>query len=195
MKNLPDVDLMELVKEENDNAFEILLNRHSKALYDLVYKRTRSDADTKDIIQDIFISVWKNRQTITIETSLYPYLYRAAKYAVIDLTIRNRKVLAFQEILMSAPMDIDPGAEQITIAQELKQEFEAEVANMPSTMRDIFRLSRDEKLSSREIAQRLQLSEQTVRNNITLALNRLRVRFKANQLLVLVPPAIYFTSL
>ncbi|EHQ26140.1 RNA polymerase sigma factor [Mucilaginibacter paludis] len=194
MKELPDKTLFTLVQDHDERAFAVLLERYSRRMYDLVYKRTRDDDDTKDILQDIFISFWNNRDKIRIEDSIYPYLHRSAKYAVIDLAIRNQRVSAYQNLLAKQDEPFIHPAENSLIADELKLQYEREVARMPGTMQQIFRLSRDQHLSAREIAAQLQLSEQTVRNNITLALKKLRLSIGSDQLIVLLPLSLYISS-
>ncbi|RKR83368.1 RNA polymerase sigma-70 factor (ECF subfamily) [Mucilaginibacter gracilis] len=194
MKELPDKTLFALVQDHDERAFAVLLERYSARVYDLVYKRTRDDDDTKDILQDIFISFWNNRDKIRIEDSIYPYLHRSAKYAVIDLAVRNQRVSAYQSLLAKQDEPFIHPAENSLIAAELRQQYEQEVARMPGTMQQIFRLSRDQHLSAREIAAQLQLSEQTVRNNITLALKKLRLSLGSDQLIVLLPLSLYISS-
>ncbi|EHQ29087.1 RNA polymerase sigma factor [Mucilaginibacter paludis] len=194
MKDLSDKALFALVQDHDERAFAVLLERHSGLVYDLVYKRTRDDDDTKDILQDIFISLWNNREKIRIEESIYPYLHRSAKYAVIDLAIKNQRVTAYQSLLAKQDEPFCHPAETGLIASELQQQYEQEVARMPGTMQQIFRLSRDQQLSAREIALQLQISEQTVRNNITLALKKLRLSLGSDQLIVLLPLSLYISS-
>lgn len=64
------------------------------------------------------------------------------------------------------------------MAKELAQLIEQEVEEMPSTMKNVFTLSRHHALSIKDIALQLSLSEQTVKNNISLAINRLCMKFK-----------------
>lgn len=194
VKELSDKTLFTFVQNHDERAFAVLLERYSTRVYDLVYKRTRNDDDTKDILQDIFISFWNNREKITIEDSLYPYLHRSAKYAVIDLAIKNQRITAYHTLLAKQEEPFCHPAETSMIAGELKQHYEQEVARMPATMQQIFRLSRDQHLSTKEIAAILQLSEQTVRNNISLALKKLRVSLKSEQLILLLPLSLYISS-
>lgn len=194
MKELQDIDLFALVQDHSEQAFAILLERYSTKLYDVIYKRIKDDDDTKDILQDIFISFWNNRKKIRIEDSAYPYLYRAAKYAVIDLAIKNQRVTAHKSLLSGQEEPFGHSPESMLIAQELKQQYEQEVASMPDTMQQIFRLSREEHLSAREIAGLLKISEQTVRNNITLALKKLRLNLKSDQLIALLPLSVFISA-
>ncbi|RPD42651.1 RNA polymerase sigma factor [Chitinophaga barathri] len=182
MNHLSDEDLMELVVDGNEIAFAGLVDRYSKDLYKLIYKRVKDDDITKDIVQEIFISLWKNRHTITVKQSLFPYLYQAAIYEVVDHTLRAGKEIAFKTSLLSQEDHIQPSISQEIETEDLRREIDRTVARMPQTMRTVFCLSRYEYLSVREIAGKLHLSEQTVKNNITLAMQRLRVSLDRNKL-------------
>lgn len=194
MKDLSDKALFTLVQNHSEQAFAILLERYSVKLYDLVYRRTKDDHDTQDILQDIFISFWNNRKKIKIEESVYPYLHRSAKYAVIDLAVKNQRVTAYRSLLDKQEEPFSHSPESSFIAEELKQQYEQEVARMPDTMQQVFRLSREERLSAREIAGILHISEQTVRNNITLALKKLKVSFGQDQLITLLPLGMFVSA-
>lgn len=193
MKNLSDPELFVLIQQQDDEkAFAVLLKRYEHQMYDLIYKRTRSDEDSRDIMQDIFISFWNNRHKINIEKTAFPYLYRSAKYAIIDLFIKNKKVIAFQSLLLKRDEPFSYSVEETMIAAELKKQYEDELAKMPPTMKKVYTLSREESMSAKEIAKQLELSEQTVRNNITLALQRLRLNFGSDQLITLLPIIVAF---
>lgn len=175
------------IQNEDERAFAILLDRYSNPLYQLIYRRTRDDDDTKDILQDIFISFWKNKANIVIQESVYPYLCRAAKYAVIDLAVKNQRIVAYQHLLAKTEEPMAHSHEQAVIAVELKQQLDAEVSRMPDTMRQVFKMSKEEHLPARDIAALLQISEQTVRNNLTMALKRLKLRLGPEDLVIALP--------
>ena len=184
-----DAELMKQVRKGNELAFAALMNRYAKDLYQLIYRRIASDEDTKDMVQDIFISLWKNREKVTVEDSLFPYLYQAAIYEVIDYQLKHNKEIAFKSELLLQSEPVQASSEEKVAIRELQQEIDAEVARMPDTMRTIFCLSRYERLSVKEIASRLQLSEQTVKNNITMALQRLRSGLHRNQIALFIVTA------
>ncbi|MNL57723.1 RNA polymerase sigma factor [compost metagenome] len=69
-------------------------------------------------------------------------------------------------------------SEDELIAKELARLLENEMSRMPDTMRSVFRLSRSEDMSIKDIANQLSLSEQTVKNNVSMALNRLKFKLK-----------------
>lgn len=181
MKERSDKELFDFVKEGNTMAFSVLFDRYGDILLSFILKRISSTADAEDILQDIFTSLWNRRHKIEIEDSIYPYLFKSAKYEVIDWMVRDKKRITHFERLV-LPLANEPvgsgHSDEKLLAKELAFMLDNEIAKMPTTMQSAFTLSRVEGLSIKEIAFRLSVSEQTVRNNISLALSRLKVRAK-----------------
>jgi RNA polymerase sigma-70 factor (family 1) len=173
MEKLSDNRLMELTKGGNNHAFTALVNRYWENMYKHVHARLRHEDDAKDIVQEIFISVWKNRDTITVDENgtLGSYLFQAARYAVIDHFASPGTVIYNEELLAS--MITTSGHEQLEL-KEIEQQVIHVLDNMPERLQLPFRLSRYQHLSNKEIAARLSLSEQTVKNNISITLRHLR---------------------
>lgn len=180
MKTWSDSELFEELKKDNKMAFSILFDRYSDILFRFIQKRIESVPDVEDIIQEVFISMWNRRSKIEVSDSIYPYLFKAAKYEMIDWLIKSEKRnrhLDYLEINKDQYL-IGTTSEDELIAKELAKLLENEMSRMPDTMRSIFRLSRSEDMSIKDIANQLSLSEQTVKNNVSMALNRLKFKLK-----------------
>jgi len=180
MKTWSDSELFEELKKDNKMAFSILFDRYSDILFRFIQKRIESIPDVEDIIQEVFISMWNRRSKIEVADSIYPYLFKAAKYEMIDWLIKSEKRnhhLDYLEINKDQYL-IGNTSEDELIAKELARLLENELSRMPDTMRSVFRLSRSEDMSIKDIANQLSLSEQTVKNNVSMALNRLKFKLK-----------------
>lgn len=180
MKTWSDSELFEELKKDNKMAFSILFDRYSDILFRFIQKRIESIPDVEDIIQEVFISMWNRRSKIEVGESIYPYLFKAAKYEMIDWLIKSEKRnrhLDYLEINKDQYL-IGTTSEDELIAKELARLLENEMSRMPDTMRSVFRLSRSEDMSIKDIANQLSLSEQTVKNNVSMALNRLKFKLK-----------------
>lgn len=170
---------MELVKAGNHLAYTKIVNRYWEDLYRHIWIRIKDDEIAKDFVQDIFLSLWKNRETVTTdqEQRLTSYLFTAAKYLIINHFSRPGIVIANEEALSAAiniPSTLSTDHE--LMRNELQQLFDNEVNRLPERLRVPYRLSRDQELSIREIAQRLSVSEQTVKNNISSAMSTIRFK-------------------
>lgn len=193
MKNYSDANLFMLVQQDNERAFAVLYDRYKLALFRHVYKRTGLESEAEEILQNIFISLWRNRHKIVIADALSPYLYGAAKKAVLELYASTKKKLKREHLLSCTEEALDFSVEDHIAAQELEVVLKAEVNRMPSTMKKAFELSRNENLTIKQIASVLEVSEQTVKNNITMAIKILRGKIKTSYLIQITPIA-YFLN-
>lgn len=180
-KSLQDDELLRRIQNDDQQAFSAIVFRYNVRLYRIVYNRVRDEDDAKDIVQEIFISLWKNRHQVKL-SDLFPYLSKAAFYAVIDWQLLNKKQLSRYHLLLEKDEpSISPVEDQI-IANDLKRELMDAVEKMPETTGLVFRMSRIENKSVKEIAATTNLSEQTVKNNISIALKHLRTRVLSGKL-------------
>ncbi|MGN7722383.1 RNA polymerase sigma factor [Chitinophaga sp. 22620] len=169
-----DMELLERLKQNDTEAFGILFDRYWEGLFLFAWKRLKSKQDAEDVVQQVFMKIWEHRTSRTITYSLQAYLYRSVSYEVIDalknMTGSPEDLDAVNEHILPVFNDI---LEKLT-ADELNELINAEINALPQRMQQVYRLSREEDLSITEIAQKLEISEQTVKNQLTTALSRLR---------------------
>lgn len=168
-----DKELLVAISAGDEQAFDVLFDRHWKALFGFVYSLTRDESHTKDILQDVFLYVWKNRELLYAEQSFLPYLNAVARNNVLMAFRRDKVRVQGTEVLLGRSVRMEQADDRLLL-REVQQSVDEELEKMPFNMRACFRLSRFEDKSVREIAAELNLSEQTVRNNISEALSRLR---------------------
>ncbi|MEO8960797.1 MAG: sigma-70 family RNA polymerase sigma factor [Ginsengibacter sp.] len=172
LENLSDKTLLESADEHV--GFRILYSRYWEALYKKAFHRFGNCADSEDAVQEIFISVWRNKSTIQIEETLWPYLFAALKYYIIKQVYQKAK-RGIQVNLSTEDLEyVELTTEEFLQYKELQSVIASEVDELPERMREIYRLSRVENLQIAEIAAKLNISEQTVKNTLTTALKRLR---------------------
>jgi RNA polymerase sigma factor (sigma-70 family) len=174
MKDQSDKELFQAVRLGDEFAFQCLFNRHWQPLFTLVCKWIDDEDQVKDIIQNAFIEIWNKKESLLVEESVRPYLIAIAKNEVMS-SFRKKKIrLAGEEILIAKLKRVNHPDEYL-IAGELQSAIDNELVKMPFNMRQCFQLSRYEQKSIRDISSELMLSEQTVKNNISEALRRLRI--------------------
>jgi RNA polymerase sigma factor (sigma-70 family) len=171
-----DQKLLLALRKGDESAFSILYDKYWPEVYTMVYRRLRDREVTRDIVQNIFVNLWVSRKEIVLESTLAPYLNRAAKNRAISFYKKNAATFSRDHIFQHQQVQhaIDLNLEAV----ELEAFFNQEIADMPDTMRKAFVLSRQENKSIREIAAELSLSEQTIKNNISQALDRLKKKTK-----------------
>lgn len=168
-----DKELLKEMSNGDETAFQCLFDCHWDTLYTYVYRLINDKDQTKDILQNVFLEVWNKKETLLIDDSILPYLYKIAKNDVMSLFRRNKVRLVGNDVLIRN-LKRSSATDDRIIARQLQEVIDLELAKMPFNMRQCFQLSKYEHKSIREIALELMLSEQTVKNNISEALKRLR---------------------
>ncbi|HLK29754.1 MAG TPA: RNA polymerase sigma-70 factor [Puia sp.] len=155
----------ELALEE---IYKSLWHKLFMASYNILHNKTACE----DIVQDIFLQLWAKRTSINIKESLEAYLYSAARYQVFRY-IRNHPTEShFFEDVEERIADTSP--EIMFQQKEIAKIVDDTVSRLPEKCRTIYKLSREEQLSHKEIAQLLHISTKTVENHLTIALRKLR---------------------
>lgn len=171
-----DVELVALLKHSDKGAYTEIYDRFQPLLYVYACKIVKEEDEAEDIVQEVFIYLWDKRESFHFTSSLSAYLYTAVKYKFMNLLDR-KKVRA--DYSASMQRFINAG-EYITDNYIREKEFitlvESEIALLPEKMRQIFLMSRKQNLSNKEIADKLNITEKTVRNQVNTALDKLRVR-------------------
>lgn len=171
---LDDHQLLDRIKEGDAGAFRILFEKHWEGLYAFAWKRLKSKQDAEDVVQHVFMKIWEHRSARNIQLSLQAYLYRSVYYEVIaalkNISAGNEEISPVTEYTLPV---FSGALEKLSLA-DLNELINKEVSNLPERMQQIYKLSREEDYSVKAIAQKLNLSEQTVKNQLTMALSRLR---------------------
>ena len=185
-KSLNDQELLLLLKEGERAAFTETYNRYSGLLYVFAYKRLKNREEAKDIIHELFLGLWANCKNLNTNTILPAYLYMVVRNKIINLVSRQkvaaRYIDSFQCYLDETQTD---NTDYLVRHNELLAFIEAEVANLPPRMQQVFELSRKTNLTRKEIAKELNVSEETVKSQMHSALKIIKVKLGPYFLLLL----------
>jgi len=177
--SFPDSELVDLLTQGDERAFSEIYQRYFGLLYLHAYKILGNEEDVKDILQDLFTTIWIRRDNLNITGELSAYLYTSVRYKIFD-TLSHKKVAArYIESLNAFAEKGVMNTDYRLRERELTALIEKGISDLPEKMRHIFELSRKENYSHREIALELNLSEQTVRTQVKNALRVLRVKLGA----------------
>lgn len=175
------VDLFELLRLTGENdpvAFRGLYERYKQKVYIMVKRRVPEVEEAKDITQEIFINLWNNRHELALLRNFDTWLYAIVRNKVISAYRKSNVRLRGERFLMDGIEKIDWDPEDLIIAKELNQKIDTILSELPETTRNCYRLSKKENKKNSEIAGMLNISEKTVRNNISAALKRLRINLE-----------------
>lgn len=173
--SLPDEILLKLVKADDETAYKALYNRYWKNLFLKAYAKTSSKETAEEIVQDIFYAFWQNRKKNSID-HLHHYLLAALKYKVI--THIREKIRRQEKINALIWEEADTSTDSTIALNELAGKLREAIGYLPGKTREIFLLSRVEKMQVSQIAQNLHLSEKAVEYHITRSLKLLRLHLK-----------------
>ena len=184
-QSLPDARLAALLKEGDQSAYTEIFQRYKRILYKHAFRMLEDQDDANDVIQDVFLALWQKRESLTIKGSLAAYLYQSVRNRIFD-RITHQKVIA--RYIASIRDFMEAGqwiTEEELRAKELAAIIETEIAALPRKMREVFELSRQEELSYKEIARKLNISDKTVKQQVHNAVKILRL--KVNLLRMMFP--------
>lgn len=179
--DISDIILQEQLSRGSREAFDLIYTRYWGLLY-IHANKMLSDKDlAKDAVQDVFLSVWKNRSNLVINSSLSAYLYSATRNKVLNI-IEKSKV--YEKHLRSLEHYVSENTSygcQMSYVHEkqLRETIERESGKLPERMRQVFELSRKLNLSHADIAFRMKISEHTVRKQVKNALRLIRHRISS----------------
>lgn len=152
-------------------TFERYYKEHFKQFFLMARKYVKDPAQAEEIINDVFLKLWEDGDTITIESSLKSYIYKAVINRSINVFNKNKKEALHQTDMAIFP---DEGYELRQIEEnELKIRLYAAIDQLPDQCKKVFEMSRFDELKQQEIADKLGISIKTVKNHITIALKQI----------------------
>lgn len=175
MSNKPDSELAKAISAADSTAFKALYYRYYEPLYLFLWRRTQNRETSLDLVQELFVRVWNNRESLDAGQSLKAYLYKIAHNLLID---HFRKKGVEQSYFAADPPDETSATTTADDNFELRDNIEAAIDNLPSPVRKVFQMSRFDGLKYHEIAAALEISIKTVEARMSKALAMLRERLE-----------------
>lgn len=160
-------------------AFESIYTKYYGALYLHAYYKLRDREIAKDIVHDMFAGIWQRKETLEITTGLANYLYTGIRNRVIDYLAKEKSKAKYLESLSVFPERDAEATDHLLREKMLKEQIENAVDQLSPRLKEVFELSRIQHLSHKEISEKLNLSEQSVRSYIKDALRVLRLKLSS----------------
>lgn len=181
-----DEELIKLLDLNNEQAFDALYTRHWFHLYQSAFYLLRDSSASKDVVQEVFISLWNKENSSDIK-NLKAYLRAAVRFKVANYIRAGNIRNSFFDQIENLPKNTgSPTADELLEVKELQRVIKDTIDQLPEKCREVYRLSKEEGLSNKEIAQRLGISFKTVENQMTIAMKRIRGRIELHLILVMV---------
>lgn len=171
-----DHELIVLLQKGDADAFTCIYDRYWEKLFAIAYHYCREKEMAREIVQDIFMSLWDRKSSILIQ-SLSAYLATAAKFLVFRELRKESRRKNSRETNLSVRTAISE--EEAIDARFLHDYIRGQVEQLPDQCRVVYRYSREQHLSISQIASILGISPKTAENHLTRALKALRVSLKS----------------
>lgn len=178
IKILTDEELVVLIQKSDHRAFQELYERYWFDLFRIALSKLRSREVCEELVQDLFANLWKRRNSIALKKKFSGYIHTALRYMIINQYNLNDVRRKYNETQQHIIPINQYSTEKLVSYNELFDSINAEIERLPKRRSEIFKLSRYEKMSNKEIAHSLQISPKTVENQITKAIKTLRVHLK-----------------
>lgn len=167
-------DLLIELKRGDKKAYSLLFNKYYKDLVLFGGNFLPDKAVCEDIVQNIFLKLWNNREALIIETSLKSFLLKSVRNSCLD-EIKHKVVVREHEsyVINFDPSD-DMDTENYVLYSDLQAQLDKALDKLPAVCREAFEMNRLAGLKYKEIAEQLNVSERTVEVRIGKALGLLR---------------------
>lgn len=176
----PDIDLLfrRIIENDDQKAFEALFHIYYSSLCNFSFRFLGDQNLAEEAVSETFVKLWVKRGEIAINKSFQAYLYTSVRNQSIDLLRKygNNKRNFVQYDLDIQTQNYSP--EEEMQFQQLSENIEKGIEELPKQCKKIFLMSRDNQYSYQEIADKLGISLKTVKTQMYRAVKKLRIYMK-----------------
>lgn len=172
-----DHELLQAIRNNDENAFSELFKRYWRKAYNMAYSRVRSKQVTEEIVQDLFVTLWDRRASLSVN-NMSSYLFIAIKHKAlnfIESQIVHQKYWDYHKAILQKHED---ATEKTVEFNELMEVIEEGMECLPEKSKKVFKLNRLEGLSISETADLLNLSRKATQYHLTRSLKEMRFHLK-----------------
>jgi len=171
MMDLIEDESLRSIRHDNEVSFEEIYRQYWSKLYIYAFNVLRERELCEDIVQEVFIDLWGKKEVVEI-SDLSSYLYQSVKYQIFNHFRRSKYK---KQLLMRFDLaNVQDETEEVYDKQEVMARIKNVISKLPKRRRIIFEMSKNEGLSNNEISEKLGISLQTVKNQISESLKFIR---------------------
>jgi len=171
-------ELLEKLKEGDTFAFEVFFYKYRRKIKGFATRLVPTQIDPDEVVQEVFVKIWLKKESIDPEKNFLSYLFSIAKNLILDhlKSAVNRKLYFVEEHFQQDLITEDDA--EVKFASDKEERMLSLIQQIPVRRQEIFCLSRFDGLSYKQIAERLNITENTVDSQIRNSLTFLRKEFR-----------------
>ena len=182
---LSDTTLIDRLKKGDKAAFDELFRSYYKYLVVIAHKYLKDRDGARDMVQDVFLDLWKRREQVKIDQSAKFFLRRAVINKCLASKRKSDRITVNTELVNIDKSTDDSTADQVAF-NDINAFVNMIIEGLPDRCREIFILSRKKEMSHKEIAAKLNISTKTIENQMTKALKVIRLELKSKGFLSII---------
>jgi len=164
-----DNDLIAKLRNGNRAAFKLLFEKYGTRLYLFSMKFLREKEDAEDLLNEVFLKIWENRHTLKTDTSFKSYLFTIAYNNIRQRFLKKNREEKYIQVFAEEYLRDSSTEEDMLDYIQFVQETNKVIDLLPDRRKEIFNLSYKDELKNYEIAFKLGLSEQFIKNQLSIA--------------------------
>lgn len=174
MLPLNNTDIVNGVRNRDKHVFEVIFNQFSSAMFSIALRYLRDQDEAQDIVQDVFLNLWRTAENLDERAPIQHYLARATVNTCLN---RIKKAQRQQQYSKEQQFtSTEATVEHLLLEhKELEAQYLSILEKLPDQCRRVFEMSRFKGLSPTEISQQLNISINTVYTHLTTALKKIRL--------------------
>jgi RNA polymerase sigma-70 factor (ECF subfamily) len=177
--HLTDAELLNMIDSSKDAAFKILYQRYWNSIRSFGLKMTRNNnVFIDDLVQDTFMALYKAKKEPDAISNLEGYLSRIIQRKVIDYLRKDERKNAYFNSLAAYASETTGWADENLIMKDFQELVRKGVDQMPEGVKQIMKMNNEQYMEKYEIAEALEISEETVKNQLYKGRKRLRSMLK-----------------
>ncbi len=171
-------EIIRRLKSDDKSALDELFGHYYPRLYQFSRSILKIENEIDDILQEVFVKIWLNRQKIGNAETFNAYIFTITKNEVLNLIRKRLRDQTFRDQLFLRSVAEEYQLENQLEFEEIKTRIDQIVVKLPKKRQQIFILSRTNGLSNKEISDQLNISEKTVEDHITHAIKQIKRSMK-----------------
>jgi RNA polymerase sigma-70 factor (family 1) len=173
------------LRDGDEDAFSQLFVFFQPKIYNTSKKMNLCSEDAEEIVQEVFLIIWKNRKNLNTELSFNAYLLAILKSLIIKKSKQAARQIAYEIYAIAEHETVSHETENLIDYTELEKISFTEIEKLPKSQRLIFKMKNFEGLASGEISEKLGISKRTVENHIYVATKSLKEKLQKNYLIAI----------